>query len=182
MKKKLHDVYNAFTRNLHYNENVDPTYAIYWNNYCLCLDCYQQSYASLIVITILHTNQKYIIYCILSPYLGRISIMLHSPLHPFKGLTSPFLDVFNTIKEKNVMEHVDIYTSAGVENVTWKKFASKIAPDKVIQTTTQIPQATTVTHTHVTVQGQSHKIPLHAQHLLNPSPNSPSIWTLCHSI
>jgi hypothetical protein len=98
--------------------------------------------------------------------------MLHGPLHSFKGLTSPFLDVFNTIKEKSVMEHVDIYTSACVENVTWKKFASKIPPDKVIQTTTQIPQATIVTHTHVTVQGQSHQISLHAQHLLNPSPNS----------
>ena len=44
--------------------------------------------------------------------------MLHGPLHSFKGLTSHFLDVFNTIKEKSVMEHVDIYTSACVENVT----------------------------------------------------------------
>lgn len=38
--------------------------------------------------------------------------------------------------------------------------------------TTQIPQATIVTHRQVTVQGQSHQIPLHAQQLLNPSSNN----------
>jgi hypothetical protein len=38
--------------------------------------------------------------------------------------------------------------------------------------TTQLPQATIVTHRQVTVQGQSHQIPLHAQQLLHPSPNN----------
>ena len=99
--------------------------------------------------------------------------MLHSPLHSFKGLTSPFWDVFNTIKQKSVMEHVDIHTSACcVENVNRKNSASEIAPDKVIRIITQIPQATIVTHPQVTVQGQSHQIALHAQQLLNPSPNN----------
>ena len=99
--------------------------------------------------------------------------MLHSPPHSFKGLTSPFFDVFNPIKQRSVMEHADIHTSACcVENVIRKNSANEIAPDKVIQTSTRIPQDTIVTHPQVTVQGQSHQIPLHAQQLLNPSPNN----------
>ena len=59
--------------------------------------------------------------------------------------------------------------------VVWKTspekiIKSEIAPNKVIQTTTQIPQATIVTYPQV--QGQSHQISLHAQQLLNPSPNN----------
>lgn len=102
--------------------------------------------------------------------------MLHSPLHSFKGLTSPFLDVFNITKQRSVMEHADIHTSACcVENVTRKNSAGEIAPlppDKVIHTTTRIPQGIIVTHPQVTIQGQSHHLTLHAQQLLNPSPNN----------
>ena len=69
---------------------------------------------------------KYIIYFILRPYLRRIIITLHSPLHSFKDLTSPFLNVFNTTKQKSVMEHVDIHTSACcVENVTRKNYKKR---------------------------------------------------------
>jgi hypothetical protein len=36
----------------------------------------------------------------------------HAPQPSFKGITSPLMDVFNTIKQKSVMEHVDIHTFA----------------------------------------------------------------------
>jgi hypothetical protein len=43
----------------------------------------------------------------------------NAPQISFKGLTSPSMDVFNTIKQNSVMEHVDIHTFACcVENVT----------------------------------------------------------------
>ena len=53
----------------------------------------------------------------------------NAPQTSFKGLTSPSMDVFNTIKQNSVMEHVDIHTFACcVENVTRKNSASEIAP------------------------------------------------------